>query len=742
MLNSTSTHNLDVALNLARAGAFVFPCQSSGPNKKQPCKGVYWRSASTRDEVQIRHLWSRHPDAVPGIDLAKSGLVVIDCDRKLNNGLEWFQAKAAQHHDALDNVPQTDTPSGGRHHFYQNTFDPPHGNGRGQLPPKREADVDVRGHGGFVIGPGALFSDGSGLYQGHGSIFDAPPVPDWLVDILKPAPSKPIAFTVTSEPVSDVRLSAYGETALQELLADLASAPPGARNDEANRISFRVGQLVGGGCLDRSSALSALQSAALSWGIRPTDKSLGPRGTIARALQAGEKEPRGPDDSPAPTVEILLAPDEQFDPHTGEITTDPLPKPAQGELPEHLTHIPGLVGDITDWICDTALHPQRGLALGAALTIVGTAAGRHISGPHRCGTHLYVVGLAPSGAGKNHPLSQIATVLAAADMQPHIGPSQFISMPAVINFLVRAPLSVCAMDEFGAFLKRINNRRASGFEGAISGLLRTAWGASFSAMSTPEWAQRSSETIFSPAMSIFGVSTAREFYDSLEGGDVTNGVLNRFLVIETKVRPKERAPLLEATEVPQEIIHGLKRIYNRDALASAQLCQSRQTPPFITVPISADAEQIRRGLVDEITARGDADSTLEPFLARTAENALRLATIVAVGRDVDSPLIDAPTMAWAREFAVWSSDRLADGAGLYIADSDTQAAANAVRRAIQESGGRVKRRELLRKLQHKYKQREVEDIIRMLAEAEHIRVEKVVPSGGGTPSFWYSTSPA
>jgi hypothetical protein len=224
----------------------------------------------------------------------------------------------------------------------------------------------------------------------------------------------------------------------------------------------------------------------------------------------------------------------------------------------------------------------------------------------------------------------------------------------------------------------------------------------------------------------------------LEGGDVTNGVLNRFLVIETKVRPKERAPLLEASEVPTEIIHGMKRIYNRDALASAQLCQSRQTPPFISVPISPDAEQIRRGLVDEITARGDADSTLEPFLARTAENALRLATIVAVGRDVDNPLIDAQTMTWAREFSVWSSDRLADGAGLYIADSDTQAAANAVRRAIQEDGGRVKRRDLLRKLQHRYKSRELEDVIKSLAESEHIRIEKVVPTGGGKPTMWYA----
>jgi hypothetical protein len=728
--------NLDVALDLARAGAFVFPCQSEGPNRKQPCKGVYWRNVSTRDEHEIRRLWSQHPDAVPGIDLAKSGLLVIDCDRKLNNGLAWLQDHAGRHDDALDEVPLTDTPSGGRHHFYRNSFAPPHGNGRGQLPPKREADVDVRGAGGFVIGPGSVFTDG-GAYVGHGSIFDATEPPTWLRDLLAPVPqARPIAFTVPAEPVSDARLSAYGETALTELLADLAGAPPGTRNDEANRIAFRVGQLVGGGCLTRSAARGALEQAALSWGIRANDKALGSHGTIARALAAGELEPRGPVDEPAPAVEILLgsAP-------AGEAFAAP-PKPAQGELPDELTRVPGLVGEITDWICDTALYPQRGLALGAALTIVGTAAGRHMAGPHRCGTHLYVVGLAPSGAGKNHPLIKIATILAAAEMRPHIGPSQFISMPAVINFLVRSPLSVCAMDEFGAFLKRINNRRASGFEGAISGLLRTAWGASFAAMATPEWAQRSSEAIFSPAMSIFGVSTAREFYDSLEGGDVTNGVLNRFLVIETRTRPKERAPLRDGSEVPAEIIRGLKAIYNRNPMAAAQLCQSQQSPPFVTVPITPDAEQIRRGLVDEINTRSDADESMEPFLARTAENALRLATIVTVGKRAYKPEIDAATMSWARAFAVWSSERMASGAGLYIADTDNQAMANAVRRAIQDAG-RVRRRDLLRRLQHRYKSRELEDTLKGLAEAGAIVIEKAVPEGGGTPTFWYSTaSPA
>ena len=734
-MDARVTGNIDVALELARSGAFVFPCQSSGAHKKQPCKGVYWRSMSTRDESSIRAFWDRFPDAVPGIDLAKSGLLVIDCDRKLNDGIAWLLAYAGRHDDALDNCPQTDTPSGGRHHFYRNTFNPPHGNGRGQLPPKREADIDVRGAGGFVIGPGSIFSDGSGIYTGHGFIFDAPEPPAWLLELLSSHPSpptQPVAFTVPPEPVSDNRLAAYGATALEELLADLASAPPGTRNEEANRIAFRVGQLVGGGCLTRSSAFASLEQAALSWGIRPNDKALGTRGTIARALDAGARVPRGPDDT-MPAVSIALG--EAFDPETGELA--PAAAPAQKtdakELPDHLTRVPGLVGDITDWICDTARYPQRALALGAALVIVGTAAGRHIAGPTRSGTHLYVVGLARSGAGKDHALTMIAPILAAADMRPHIGPSQFISMPAVIRFLQRAPLSACAMDEFGAFLKRINSRRASGFEGAISGMLRSAWGASFKAMATPEWAQQASSVIFSPAMSIYGVSTAQEFYDSLEGGDVTNGVLNRFLLIETHSRPSEQQPKCDLSQVPDDIVAGLKSIYNDNPMAAAQLCQSATSPAYRVLGITPDAEQIRRGLVADILAKGDADPTLEPFLARTAENAIRIATIVSVGQGAKE--IDAETMAWAREIAVWSSDRLAEGAGLYIADSDTQASANAVKRAIAARGGKASHQELLRALQHKYKSRDLKDVLSLLIESGDV-LKELVDTAGRKGTFY------
>ena len=164
--------------------------------------------------------------------------------------------------------------------------------------------------------------------------------------------------------------------------------------------------------------------------------------------------------------------------------------PSASELPDALTRAPGLVGSITDWICDTARKPQRAGALMAALEIVGTAAGRTFSGPTRTGTHLYGLFLAPSGAAKDHPLKAIDRVLRAATLGAHVGPGEFMSMSALVSRLNRQPLTLTCIDEFGGYLGRINGRKASPHEKAITRTLRSAWGSSFDTMATPEWAGR------------------------------------------------------------------------------------------------------------------------------------------------------------------------------------------------------------------------------------------------------------
>lgn len=54
---------------------------------------------------------------------------------------------------------------------------------------------------------------------------------------------------------------------------------------------------------------------------------------------------------------------------------------------EYLAFLSGRVGDIAQQIVKTAHYPQPELAIGAALALVGTFAGRQYAGQTRSGTH-------------------------------------------------------------------------------------------------------------------------------------------------------------------------------------------------------------------------------------------------------------------------------------------------------------------------------------------------------------------
>lgn len=145
------------ALFFARLGLEVFPaawvangacacragtaCESPG---KHPL--VKWSTEATRDQSKIAAWWARWPLANVAIATgARSGLVVIDCDRK--PGVDGLKSLAK-----ILRVPPTTkvihTGSGGVHFYYRHP-----GWGvpcsAGVLGP----GIDVRGDGGYVIAP-------------------------------------------------------------------------------------------------------------------------------------------------------------------------------------------------------------------------------------------------------------------------------------------------------------------------------------------------------------------------------------------------------------------------------------------------------------------------------------------------------------------------------------------------------------------------------------------------------------
>jgi hypothetical protein len=160
-----TAENLTAALELARAGLYVFPARlinrPFGWEKRPAIKG--WRESATTDEIQIRVWWHLQPKAVPGIELGKSRLFVLDPDRHGGpDGLAAYERLIAQIGE-LQAHPITVTPQG-RHHYFRQPAKML-GNSPGGLP----SGIDARGDGGWAVGPGALRDDGKAYRTQEGT---------------------------------------------------------------------------------------------------------------------------------------------------------------------------------------------------------------------------------------------------------------------------------------------------------------------------------------------------------------------------------------------------------------------------------------------------------------------------------------------------------------------------------------------------------------------------------------------
>lgn len=139
-----------------------------------------WQQEATSERERILAWARRFPRANVGVATgAPSGIVVLDVDPRHggSEALEELQAR----HGPLPETVEVLTGGGGRHLYFQHP---------GVSVPNKAGiapGVDIRGDGGFVVGPGSLHASG-GRYDfevSHGPE-DVPlaPLPPWLLEAL------------------------------------------------------------------------------------------------------------------------------------------------------------------------------------------------------------------------------------------------------------------------------------------------------------------------------------------------------------------------------------------------------------------------------------------------------------------------------------------------------------------------------------------------------------------------------
>lgn len=288
---------LDAALVYARRGWEVFPCHSpakgparctccrpdcSSPGKHPRVKGGL--HAATRDEDVIGRWWASWPNANVAVRTgASSGLVVVDVD-PAHGGDRSLDALLARH-GPLPGCRTIRTGSGGCHFYFAHPGRPVANDAGSRL----GAGIDVRGDGGYVIAPPSVHVSGRryGVAVHGGEI---PAMPEWLMQMLRP-PEPEHRTAATQGTVAVEHGDAWARAAMDGELQRLRNATPGIRNNTLNRVSFRLGQIIGAGLLDQSEIEQALVNAALGVGLGEREAAR----TVQSGLSAGVELPRGPE---------------------------------------------------------------------------------------------------------------------------------------------------------------------------------------------------------------------------------------------------------------------------------------------------------------------------------------------------------------------------------------------------------------------------------------------------------------
>lgn len=431
---------------------------------------------------------------------------------------------------------------------------------------------------------------------------------------------------------------------------------------------------------------------------------------------------------------------------------------------------PGLLGETARFVRSTMLTPTAAGALGSALVTLGTVLGRKVASPTECATHLYVALTLPSGGGKDKPLKAADALLDAVNMRdscPYGSGSDFKSETAIKEFVLNRPVSLVTIDELGRYLQGLNSRNASSQEVSISSLLRKLY--AVDAGSKFKFPQRAADAhsppvVTSPAMSIFGVSNAPEFFDALSGREVVNGFLNRFVYFKEEKVASPITPSASLLDLPSDLVRSLTslgRWHNtpRDMMFYNNMTMRDAQPSLRKVPFGAGAEAVYTEFRAAMSARCTAEADFGDLFRRTAENAVRIATIAAASEQAAHGPFDADdrhppeatwsraeisrdTMEWATRIALYSSESLLIDVRTHLAEELRFAQLQtAVENALDKAGrAGVTRDKLMRALKRRVGRFEqIKGVLDMLKESRDI-VELKRPSGNGKDLHTYWTA--
>ena len=400
--------------------------------------------------------------------------------------------------------------------------------------------------------------------------------------------------------------------------------------------------------------------------------------------------------------------------------------PNPGPVPDKLLSIPGFIDDVVKLSMQSAPYPNRVLSFTGALALLAFLVGRKVQDKRDNRSNIYLIALADSGTGKDHPRKVNFNIAFRAGVAGAIGDA-FASGEGLEDALFMHPSMLFQADEFDCIFNTLKYSKDNRAESINEKLLKF-YGASNTIYPLRKKASAKKKDgtvheiahIVNPNLVLLGTAIPQYFYESLSRRVLENGLVARCIIVEAGKRGEAGNP--QPITPSDSLIRAATYLANLDV--NGNLTNVYPKPLIITETPEATAalrevqlECDRRYNFYEAQNEGAAKA----LWARAHEKVCKLAMLHGISSNVYNPLITEKSVRWAWKFIDHLTGRMLYMANRYVYENVFDEKCQRVLRHITEAGGVIGHTKLLRKSRESFEV--FKKIIDTLRENGSIEIE-------------------
>lgn len=400
--------------------------------------------------------------------------------------------------------------------------------------------------------------------------------------------------------------------------------------------------------------------------------------------------------------------------------------PNPGPVPDKLLSIPGFIDDVVKLSMQSAPYPNRVLSFTGALALLAFLVGRKVQDKRDNRSNIYLIALADSGTGKDHPRKVNFNIAFRAGVAGAIGDA-FASGEGLEDALFMHPSMLFQADEFDCIFNTLKYSKDNRAESINEKLLKF-YGASNTIYPLRKKASAKKKDgtvheiahIVNPNLVLLGTAIPQYFYESLSRRVLENGLVARCIIVEAGKRGEAGNP--QPITPSDSLIRAATYLANLDV--NGNLTNEYPKPLIITE--TPEATAALREVQQECDRRynfyeAQNEGAAKALWARAHEKVCKLAMLHGISSNVYNPLITEKSVRWAWKFIDHLTGRMLYMANRYVYENVFDEKCQRVLRHITEAGGVIGHTKLLRKSRESFEV--FKKIIDTLRENGSIEIE-------------------